>query len=385
MLEYNSELPLDQKIQQHKRFTYDILDGMVDWVRVMDREGNIIFINKSMKKAMGNKVIGVKCYEMLNRSKRCIRCIGETTISTGEVVEKEERIGDQVFSIKSSPVKDLSGYIYAVVEVFRNVTRERLLEKDLMQKNEKMSKDIDFAKKIQQSILPSKGIIHGKLKVDYLYQPSEILSGDMFDIQKIDEDHMGIYISDVVGHGVSASIMTMFIRQTMGSVMAETTCPSEAISELHRSFLDLGLDDENYFTIFYAIINTKDKTMEYSNGGHNSMPCIVSRDEDGNKSAKFLEASGFPITYLFDKVDYEVHSIKINKDDEIVFFTDGILECKNIEKDLFGQDRLVESIESSKEETIASIEKSVNEFKDEYGDIDDDITILKVEILESGL
>ena len=380
MLEYNNTLPLDQKIQQHRQLTYDILDGMVDWVRVMDREGRVIFMNKSMEKAMGNEMLGLKCYEMLNKSKRCVRCIGETTISTGEAAEKEERIGDKIFSIKSSPVKDLSGYIYAVVEVFRNVTRERRLEKDIMQKNEKMSKDVEFAKKIQQSILPNKGI-YGKLMIDYLYQPSEILSGDMFDIQKINEDHVGIYISDVVGHGVSASIMTMFIRQTMEAVMSETTSPSEAISNLHRSFLDLGLDDENYFTIFYAIINIKTNTMEYSNGGHNSLPCIVSKDEDGNKNATFLEASGFPITYLFEKVDYEEHTVKIDCNDEILFFTDGILECKNEENELFGEKRLIDSIESSKEDTIRSIEKKVYEFKDEYEDIDDDITILRVELI----
>lgn len=379
MLEYNNKLPLDQNFKQQKRLTYDILDGMVDWVRVMDREGTVIFMNRSMEKAMGEEMLGLKCYQMLNKNKRCIRCIGETTITTGEAAEKEERIGDKVFSIKSSPVKDLTGYIYAVVEVFRNVTRERRLENEIMKKNEKMSKDVEFAKKIQQSILPCKGT-HGKLLIDYLYQPSEILSGDMFDIQKVDENHIGVYISDVVGHGVSASIMTMFIRQTMEAIMIETTSPSETISNLHRSFLDLGLDDENYFTIFYAIINTKNNTMEYSNGGHNSLPCIVSKDENGIKKAHFLEASGFPITYLFEKVDYEEHTVDICCDDEILFFTDGILECKNEEKELFGEERLIHSIESSKEDTIKSIEKKINEFKDEYGDIDDDITILKVEI-----
>src|SRR5699024_6036638 len=108
-----------------------------------------------------------------------------------------------------------------------------------------------FAKKIQMSILPKKGVF-GPLKIDYLYRPSEILSGDMFDIHKIDDEHIGIYISDVVGHGVSASIMTMFIRQTMESIMKDTLSPSDAISNLHKSFLDLNLDDENYFTLFYG-------------------------------------------------------------------------------------------------------------------------------------
>lgn len=381
MLEYNKELPLDQKIKQHKRLTYDILDGMVDWVRVMDREGRIIFINKSMQKALGGELLGIECYKMFNKSTRCIRCIGEATISTGEAAEKEEKIGDKIFSIKSSPVKDLNGYIYAVVEVFRDVTRERKLERNILEKNEKMSSDIDFAKKIQSSILPYRGM-YGSLNVDYLYKPAEILSGDMFDIQEIDDTHIGIYISDVVGHGVSASIMTMFIRQTMDPLMLESFSTSETISNLHKSFLDLGLDDENYFTIFYAVIDTKNKTMTYSNGGHNSMPCIVSKDSQGNKKVEFLEAKGYPITYLFDKVDYDEHTIDLKDTKEIIFFTDGVLECKNSDDELFGEKRLISSIENSKQETIKDIEENIKTFKEECSEFDDDVTILKLEFVD---
>ena len=76
-----------------------------------------------------------------------------------------------------------------------------------------MSKDLGFAKHIQEKILPPKGVIDN-LHIDYIYKPSEMLSGDIFDVFHIDEDHIGIYISDVSGHGVAAAMMTMFIRQT---------------------------------------------------------------------------------------------------------------------------------------------------------------------------
>lgn len=381
MLDYNKELPLDQKIKQHKRLTYDILDGMVDWVRVMDRDDTIIFTNKSMQRNFGEKLLGQKCYEVFNKCTKCIRCIGDATVNTGEPSEKEGKIGDRIYSIKSAPVRDLSGERYAIVEVFRDVTRERILEKDILSKNEKMIRDIDFAKKIQRSILPNKGV-YETLNVDYLYRPSEILSGDIFDVQKIDEEHIGVYISDVVGHGVSASIMTMFIRQTMESIMKKTISPSNVISNLHKSFLDLGLDDENYFTIFYGIINIKKNTMEYSNGGHNSLPCLVSKDSQNKKHIKFLEATGYPITYLFDQVNYDEHTVKLNKNDELLFFTDGILECRNLNNELFGEARLVKSIENSTGDTIESIEMAIDEFKEDYLEIEDDIAILRLEILE---
>lgn len=164
--------------------------------------------------------------------------------------------------------------------------------------------------------------------------------------------------------------------------MMETPSPSATISSLHKSFLDLGLDDENYFTIFYAIINLEDRTMTYSNGGHNSLPGIVSKDKQGKKNIEFLEAVGYPITYLFDDVDYEEHTIDLNVGDEILFFTDGILECKNMKDDLFGESRLIEAINNSKDTTIEDINQAIDKFKGPYRAIEDDITILKVGFID---
>ena len=141
---------------------------------------------------------------------------------------KEEIIGGRHYSIKSSPVKDSNGEIYAAVEVFRDVTRERKLELDLINKNKKINKDLQFAKRIQEKILPRKGA-NDSLKLDYVYKPSEILSGDMFDMFNIDEDNVGIYISDVAGKGVAASMMTMFIRQSMRVMKDDIKSPSAAL------------------------------------------------------------------------------------------------------------------------------------------------------------
>ena len=206
-----------------------------------------------------------------------------------------------------------------------------------------------------------------------------MLSGDIFDIQKIDEDHIGVYISDVVGHGVTASIMTMFIRQTMERVMKETTSTSETISKLHKSFLDLKLGDENYFTIFYAVINVKEKTITYSNGGHNSIPIVVKELDDKEKDVIFLESSGYPITYLFESVSYEEHQLDILKGDKIIFFTDGIIECKNMHGELFGTDRLVEVIKESNENLLENIDNKLEEFR--YEGVEDDFAVLKLDIL----
>lgn len=363
----------DSIINNYDRLASDILDGMVDWVRVIDNKGYTIYTNKSMERDLQGRALGAKCYRVFEKESRCRRCITETTMSTGEIAEKEEIIGDKIFSIKSSPVRDDDGNIYAVVEVFRDVTKERKLEKEIMKRNEKMSKDLAFARKIQKKILPKEGN-YGKLEMEYLYRPCEMLSGDMFDIFKIDENHIGFYVSDVVGHGVTASIMTMFVKQTMASIASEHTSPSEAMSNLHKNFLDLNLDVESYFTIFYGIVNVEKQTLRFVNGGHNSVPFHIRRE-----AVDHLEGAGYPITSLFDNIEYTDSEVELETGDELILYTDGITEAKNRNGEEYGFERLSEIVEQRHEKPIQAIKKSVDDFI--YYELEDDFTILRLKVL----
>lgn len=373
MIQEPRKMLLQNKVSDYATLSYEILDGMVDWVRVIDQKGVIIYANKSMEDALGENIVGKKCYSVLNKGCACDRCITETTVNTGEVVEKEEVIGDKIYSVKSSPVRDFDGNIYAAVEVFRDVTRERKLEMEIIKKNEKMSKDLKFARTIQKRILPKRGIL-GPLKIDYLYFPSEMLSGDIFDINIINENFTGVYISDVMGHGITASIMTMFIRQAMKSIKYEYLDPSEAISELHKRFINLDLDTDKYFSIFYGILDKRDNSFNYVNGGHNCIPLHIR-----SNGIEFLEAKGYPITRLFNSIEYEKKCVKLDKGDKLLFYTDGLIEARNENGEQFGLQRLIDISSKEKDNLLKSIEKNMNEFIKK--EIDDDIALLSIELV----
>ncbi|WP_026894421.1 SpoIIE family protein phosphatase [Clostridiisalibacter paucivorans] len=362
-------------LKVHKRLAYDILDGMADWVRVIDKNSVVIYANKPMIQELGIEVIGQKCFKCLGKDKPCDRCITETTMSTGVISEKEEIVGDKIYSVKSSPVKDLDGNIYAAVEVFRDVTRERKLESEVLKKNKKMRKDLEFSRRLQKKILPERGN-YGSVYIDYMYKPSEALSGDIFDVFNIDERYTGIYISDVMGHGVTASMMTMFIRQSMRAIKDKIIKPEMALKKLHKMFLNLKLDDDQYFTIFYGIIDKKNKQFVYVNGGHNSIPLLIRED-----NIIPLELRGYPITYLFDNIDYVSKTIDIDKDDKILFYTDGIIEAKNPKGEVFGFERLLKIVKNNfKYDIISSIEEGLSNFN--YNMREDDLAIVKARILD---
>jgi len=352
-------------------FQVSILDSMIDCVRLIDKENNIIHVNESMEKNIGKDTLGMKCYEGIGQKKKCELCVSEKTIQTGKIYRKEEIVNNKIYDVVSSPVHDKDGNIVAVVEVFRDTTKEKKLERSIIEKNKKMTSDIEFATQMQKNMLPSKGI-YGNLKIDYEYKPSEMLSGDIFDIYTIDKDNIGIYMCDVVGHGVAASMISMYVKQTMRALSERVLDINKTLQELHRTFLALNFDDDKYFSIFYCIFNKETKTLKYLNAGHNCLPLFIRNDE-----IEMLEAKGYPICNIFDTVDYEVFELNLKEKDKLIFYTDGIVETKNYSGEDFGIERLkniIGEVENLPERVLQEIKK----FK---GKQKDDIAILEIEIL----
>lgn len=360
--------------KNYEVLNYHVLEGIADWVRVVNKDGIIIYANKSMKDELGDHIIGIPCDEAHCGLNSCNFCITKRSLETGEVIQKEEKIGGNYYSVKSSPVKDSDGRIYAAVEVFRDVTRERKLEIELIGKNKKINRDLQFAKRIQEKILPKKGITES-LKLDYIYKPSEILSGDMFDMFSIDDDNTGIYISDVSGKGIAASMMTMFIRQTMRVMKDDAKSPSDALTELHKRFLTLNLEADNYFTIFYGIYNRKTGLFRYVNAGHNCIP-IRYNDED----LDLLYNKGYPIISIFDRISYDEKHIQLESGDKILFYTDGITEARDSSGKEFGLEEVLKIIRKYPNDILNIIEDNI--INHSWGEQQDDFAIVLLEVIE---
>lgn len=364
---------IKNQIEDDGMLNYHVLESMADWVRVVDEDGKIIYANKAIKKGLGEDIVGGKCYKAYGKEKVCSFCITERTITTGEIIQKEEMIYGKYFSIKSSPVTDRDGKIFAAVEVFRDVTRERKLELELIEKNKKMRRDLGVARKIQEKILPNAGKKYN-LDIEFLYNPSEMLSGDIFDIFSVDEDHLGVYIADVSGHGVSASMMTMFIRQSMRSIKDEILSPSAALKELQSKFFDMNLEVDKYFTMFYGVFNKSTYQFKFANAGHNCFPIIYNSED----KLKFLEIKGYPILSLFEEVDYEENMVQLKRDDKILLYTDGITEVRNKDGEEFGIEGIANLIRENPNISLSEIEDNIIHFS--WGEQEDDIAIVLLNV-----
>jgi Serine phosphatase RsbU, regulator of sigma subunit len=367
-----------ETIKKNASFIKGIIDGMFDWVRVLDKDDNIIYMNKAMREGMKTAVIGSKCYTAVGRTEPCENCISRKAVFDGDSHEKEEMIGDRVFSVMSSPVKNEKGEIVAVVEVLRDTTKVKLLQHEILKQNTKLRDDLSMAKRLQCSMLP-KQLPEDCLDFSFIYNPCEALGGDFLDIFRIDASHIGLYIADVSGHGVPASLLTVFLRSTLDK---RTLSPAEALKNLYKEFNSSNFGGDLYITLFYCIIDIKNKTMSYSNAGHNVCPILMNTKD--KTRFKPVRLPGIPISHWVENPDYKDDCIRLQVNDRLFLYTDGIIEIKNSNNEQFGEDRLLNLLYSNKD-TVGTLNSIFNTACEFAGLTDltkaiDDITIALLEI-----
>lgn len=358
-------------------FIEEIIDGMPDWVRVINKDDTVIFVNKPMREALGSDIVGQKCYELIGQTSPCQNCVSRRNYP-GWCKSKEETLNGRIFSVSSSPLKgDDSASEDAVIEVLHDITELKELSIALERKNEHLKEDLLMARRLQCSLLPKKLSVSEKLDFSYIYRPCESLGGDFLDIFKIDDNHVGLYIADVSGHGVAASMLTMFLRTALDK---SELSPSKALTKLFADYNINDLANELYIAVFYGVIDTKNYTFNYSNAGLNVCPILYSKND-----FQILRAAGIPISNWVEDPDYREVTININPNDRLFFYTDGIIEIRNKKNEQFGEDRVVEHLLKSQlqpSQTLSELIEKAIAFS-EYSNPDyiiDDITVALLEI-----
>ena len=358
-------------------FIEEIIDGMLDWVRVINKDDTVIFVNKPMREALGINIVGQKCYEIIGCTSPCPNCVSRKNLSTWSKF-KEETILGRTFSVTSSPLKSAEFQSEdAVIEVLHDITEIKELSLALERKNERLKEDLCMARTLQCSLLPKKPLICDKIDFSFIYKPCDTLGGDFLDIFKIDDNHIGLYIADVSGHGVTASMLTMFLRTALHK---SSVSPSTALTELFNKYNKNDFANELYIAVFYGVIDTLNYTITYSNAGLNVSPILYSKE-----NFQILRAPGIPISNWVESPDYSEHTLSINPKDRLFFYTDGIIEIRNKKNEQFGEERVVEHLLNSElqpSQTLSELIEKAMAFTDSSNpdNIIDDITVALLEI-----
>ncbi|GAB6424332.1 MULTISPECIES: fused response regulator/phosphatase [Bacillus cereus group] len=191
------------------------------------------------------------------------------------------------------------------------------------EQEENLRNELDLATQVQRNLLSSP-LREEHIKIEASYLPSFKLAGDMYYWYKIDENRYGIILLDVMGHGVSASLVCMFISSVLRETIKCLIDPELVMKDLNKYMTLLHNENDNipyYFTAIYLVVNTEDRTIEYVNAGHPSGYVLV--DE-----TNVVELNrGSCAVGFFDEIKVEKTVIPFEKNAQITLFTDGVLEA----------------------------------------------------------
>jgi phosphoserine phosphatase RsbU/P len=253
--------------------------------------------------------------------------------------------------------------------------------------NRQLLGDLEYARNVQLSMLPPSLPREKNVVFSAKYFAAKRVSGDFYNIFKQDEDNLGMYICDVSGHGVSAAMLTIFIKQSMNTCgMTKTQgdknpAPSQVLARVYEAFGNTNFKDEMYITLLYAVYNMKKSELIYASAGLNTYPILIKADCTVEK----LPVKGLPICKSLTDypIGYEDRSKKLSAGDKIIFYSDGLVEARNDKNECFSEKRLLEIIWSNCRKTADEISESItNEIFSFMGDISpkDDITFFVMEI-----
>ncbi len=261
----------------------------------------------------------------------------------------------------------------------RVLIRNLDLQKELHETHKKLEKELKLVGEIQRSFLPSEFPYHPKLRLSACYQPSMQAGGDYYDVIPIDENHWGIVMADIAGHGVSAAVVMALTQWTVKEFSLGITSPCNALTTFNQ-VLARHLTSDHFVTMFYAALNLQTMKMTYASAGHGSMLHYSSNKKD---VFQLKTENGFPLKSI-EGDQYDEKSMVLSSGDKLIFFTDGVTEVMNSEQILYGQERLISLLHKHHdlppEELVNKILTDSERFRGNYKRYDD-FTLMAIEYL----
>jgi sigma-B regulation protein RsbU (phosphoserine phosphatase) len=236
--------------------------------------------------------------------------------------------------------------------------------------------ELEIAKIIQESMFPKPEFNQGKFSVYGKSVTMIDVGGDYLDFFKVDDNNFAVLLGDVAGHGVAAAVIMAMAKATILVSGNYLHSPSAILNELHKTILSVKSSKQKKFMTFqYMLVNSETGENLYSNAGGCS-PCLV---RPTSKSLIELEKYE-PVLGGFKNTIYSETSFEFVPGDAIVFFTDGIVECKNKKGEILGYKKLKDIFlacyDSNPKTYYENIYKAYLDYTGMGSEPEDDLTII---------
>jgi sigma-B regulation protein RsbU (phosphoserine phosphatase) len=195
------------------------------------------------------------------------------------------------------------------------------VNKRLQQAYHQLDQELELARRIQQSFLPQSLPEVPATRFAVHYRPCGRVGGDFYDLFRLDESHVGLYVADAMGHGVPASLLTIFLKngvrtKEISGTQYRLVPPNEVLQRLNHDLLEQELAESPFITMVYLLLNWRSGTLHFARAGH-PYPLYVPRE--GEPQLWKVEGT---LLGVFE-TQYAVQSRALQPGDKVLLYTDG--------------------------------------------------------------
>ena len=319
--------------------------------------------------------------------------IGDTTI---DARVKDHIATDKIETLMVCPISidgELQGMIAAVnstdgypfeaadLLLLKSLSGHASLARNMIEayhkqgEQQRINQELEFAKKIQVSLMPESIPQIGDIKVYAENRPAKEVSGDFFDYIDIDEHKTLVVIADASGKGIPACMIMNMTRSVLRSLCTSFTSLEDLLLQLNDNIFK-DIDNSRFITMAFCLIDKRDNVVECARAGHTE---LLFRNPEGSIQKLLPDGPAIGLLPNMLGLSFETFSFIFQPGATMFFFTDGLTEAANINDEEYGLDRLIAAWNNSPNELKSSAEyilNDVNSFAEDMPQADDQTVVL---------
>ncbi|MCA1554279.1 MAG: SpoIIE family protein phosphatase, partial [Chloroflexi bacterium] len=241
------------------------------------------------------------------------------------------------------------------------------------QARERLEHELRVARLIQQTLLPKHVPSLEGWRVTAFYQPARAVGGDFYDFIDLPDGRTAFVIGDVTDKGVPAALVMATVRAMLRTSAQRLITPGSVLEQTNE-LLHPDIPPKMFVTCMYAVLEPKTGRLQFANAGHD-LPYCHTRD-----GARELRAKGMPLG-LLPGMRYDENEITIAPGDRILFYSDGLVEAHNPQREMFGFPRLqaLMAEQNLDDDLIALMREQLAAFTGSGWEQEDDVTLMTLE------